>query len=295
MSTKRKIGNSLEFSNVGNRFVILKTSKEEVFYLDEKYGFEKHPATYIVLGDYEEDGQHKLGFYVGETSTNVLSRLKESFVKRPWIQEVFIITSTKGYLTMEIVKSLEFMIFQSLKYGITNKYNTLIEPSNAKNGTIGYRLRLSNNDNTFIATEAFSLFFEDAFAFSRYNHYFDNFMSQIRLTRDCKVITRRSNRSNVLAGVEINAVNSSNTILSGSIISIEMDTLDNASDDVKDLFIYLLRSKCIYPILKDQRLQWKFGIDMPIKGIDLDNAIILITNSLNSNKGNSLFNQVRRS
>ena len=77
---------------------------------------------------------------------------------------------------------------QAVKYGITSKYDTIVEPSNAKNWTIGYRMKLSNNDNTFIASEAFSLFFEDAFAFSRYNHYFDNFELDIRLPRDCKIV-----------------------------------------------------------------------------------------------------------
>lgn len=291
MSTKRKVGNSFEFSNVGNRFVIIKTTEKELPYLDEKYGFEKHPATYVVFGDYEEAGQHKLGFYVGETSTNVLSRLKESFAKRPWIQEVFIITSTKGYLTMEIVKSLEYMIFQALKYGITSKYNTVVEPSNAKNGTIGYRMKLSNNDNTFIASEAFGLFFEDAFAFSKYNHYFDNFELDIRLPRDCKIVKEKREPNRILAGIRLGSTNS---ILAGSIISIEMDTLDNASDDVKDLFMSILKSKCIYPILRDQKVQWKLGTDIPMSIVDLNNAIVLISNSLNSNVGNSLFNNTTR-
>ena len=97
-----------------------------------------------------------------------------------------------------------------------------------------------------------------------------------------------------LARLHTAVLGSTNSILAGSIISIEMDTLDNASDDVKDLFMSLLKSKCIYPILRDQKVQWKLGVDIPMSIIDLNNAIILISNSLNSNVGNSLFNNTTR-
>lgn len=50
MILKKTIGKSIEFSN-RNGYLILKTSKEELDLLNDRYGLNYSPATYIVFGD----------------------------------------------------------------------------------------------------------------------------------------------------------------------------------------------------------------------------------------------------
>ena len=113
MLLKKNIRNSIEFSN-RKGFFILKTSIEDLEFINNKYGLNNAPATYIVLGDTVDASRKEIKFYVGESSSSVMNRLNESIKKRPWIKEIFIIISPQGLLTMEVVKSLEYMIYMSL-------------------------------------------------------------------------------------------------------------------------------------------------------------------------------------
>lgn len=76
---KKKVNKSIEFSN-GNGYVILKTNKEDLDFINDKYGLNNSPATYLVIGDINTDKKN-INYYVGESSVNVMSRLDESFQK----------------------------------------------------------------------------------------------------------------------------------------------------------------------------------------------------------------------
>lgn len=284
MILKKTIGKSMEFSN-RNGYLILKTSKEELDLLNDRYGLNYSPATYIVFGDSNEATIKNINFYVGESSVNVISRLKESIQKRPWIKEIFIIMSPQGNLGMEIVKSLEFMIFQTLKNCLTETpENVLIKPDNAINGVIGYRAMLSDNDYTQLIQDAFAMFFSDVFLYSKYKTYFNDFDINVNLNTNGKICIDK--KTNELFSSFI--LDDSIIITKNSRISIEFSTLGNAKERVKGLFSYLLTNKLLYPTVFNNKIQWLFTNDVTLSRSNIDEIIVLFSNSLNATLANSV-------
>lgn len=285
MLVKKEIGNSIEFSN-NNGYVILKTNKSDINFINNKYGLDNLPATYLVLGDTMDGSNKYINFYIGESSVNVISRLKESFAKRPWIKEVFIITSPQGNLTMEIVKSLEFMLFQTLNNCFTNLPSDVMPKcDNGGTGVVGYRAQLGENNYTLLINNVFKLFFNDVFLYSNYYNYFNRFVISLNINALGRIFLDKINNK-IFASYAVSDVLN---IMPNSIISIELDTLGNANDGVKLLFKNLLSNKIIYPALIENRVQWLFAKQTVLQRHDSDNLAILFTNSLNANASNSSF------
>ena len=288
MIIKRQIGKSLEFTT-NNGFVIIKTSKDDLANVNSRFGLDMMPATYVVLGDYIKDSQKQIGFYVGESSTNVVSRLKESFSKRSWIKEVFLILSPQGYLTMEVVKSLEFMIFQTLKNCMVNIDDVIIKADNAINGVIGYRARLGDEGYTSLINDIFELFFQDAFLYSRYKFFFNDFIIQPTILSNSKVIIDKKLNElraclTIDKAIEVNK---------NSIITIDNYTMSNSNDEIKGLMRNLLSNRLIYPIIRNGSINWCFCDTTRINKNDLDKLIVLCCNSLISNSNNSMMDYKR--
>jgi len=284
MILKKTIGKSIEFSN-RNGYLILKTSKEELDLLNDRYGLNYSPATYIVFGDSNDGAIKNINFYVGESSVNVISRLKESIQKRSWIKEIFIIMSPQGNLGMEIVKSLEFMIFQTLKNCLTETpENVLIKPDNAINGVIGYRSMLSDNDYTQLIQDAFAMFFSDVFLYSKYKTYFNDFDINLNLNPNGKVCIDK--RTNELFASFI--LDDSILVNKNSRISIDFGTLGNSKERIKGLFSYLLINKLLYPTVFNNKVQWLFTNDVILSRSNIDEIIVLFSNSLNATLANSV-------
>lgn len=288
MIVKRQIGKSLEFTT-NNGFVIIKTSKEDLPNVNNRFGLDMMPATYVVFGDYIKDSQKRIGFYVGESSTNVVSRLKESFSKRPWINEIFLILSPQGYLTMEIVKTLEFMIFQTLNNCMFGIDDIKIQADNSINGVIGYRVRLGDDNYSSLTNDIFTLFFQDAFLYSKYKFFFNDFIIQPTLLTNSKVIIDK--RFNELRSCI--TIDKSIEINKNSIITIDNYTIANSSDEVKGLMRNLLANKLIYPIIRNNNINWCFCDTTRINKNDLDKFVVLCCNSLIANSNNSMMDYKR--
>lgn len=220
MILKKDIGKSIEFSN-RNGYFILKTTIE-IPSISNRYGLADSPATYIVLGESMDVNGKNIHFYVGESSVNVINRLKESIIKRPWIKEIFIIISPQGKLTMEIVKSLEFMIFQTLNNCLKpNNENTFIKPDNSVNGVIGYRSMLSENEYTEVIHDIFKFLFSDVILYSRYKYYFNDFCNEINITQNGQLCIDK-NSNEIYASL---LIDDKLTINKNSRITIQFDTL----------------------------------------------------------------------
>lgn len=283
MLIKKEISNSIEFSD-NKGYVILKTNKTDINYINDKYGLDNLPATYLVIGETTSGINKYINFYVGESSVNVISRLKESFAKRPWIQEVFIITSPQGNLTMEIVKSLEFMILQTLNNCFTNlPVNVIPKCDNGTTGVVGYRAQLGENNYTLLINDIFKLFFKDVLLYSNYYTYFNKFLISFNINPSGRVFLNKSINKMFASYSVTDVIN----IIQNSIISIELDTLGNSNDGVKLLFKNLLSNKSIYPAIIDNRVQWLFSKPTILQRYDSDNLAILFTNSLNATTSNS--------
>ena len=284
MILKKDIGKSIEFSN-RNGYFILKTTIEEIPSISNRYGLADSPATYIVLGESMDVNGKNIHFYVGESSVNVINRLKESIIKRPWIKEIFIIISPQGKLTMEIVKSLEFMIFQTLNNCLKpNNENTFIKPDNSVNGVIGYRSMLSENEYTEVIHDIFKFLFSDVILYSRYKYYFNDFCNEINITQNGQLCIDK-NSDEIYASL---LIDDKLTINKNSRITIQFDTLGYCKESARVLFKSLLSNKIIYPVLKDNQIEWLFTRNVIFDRSFLSDVLILFSNSLNANIKNSI-------
>lgn len=284
MILKKDIGKSIEFSN-RNGYFILKTTIEEIPSISNRYGLADSPAAYIVLGESMDVNGKNIHFYVGESSVNVINRLKESIIKRPWIKEIFIIISPQGKLTMEIVKSLEFMIFQTLNNCLKpNNENTFIKPDNSVNGVIGYRSMLSENEYTEVIHDIFKFLFSDVILYSRYKYYFNDFCNEINITQNGQLCIDK-NSNEIYASL---LIDDKLTINKNSRITIQFDTLGYCKESARVLFKNLLSNKIIYPVLKDNQIEWLFTRNVIFDRSFLSDVLILFSNSLNANIKNSI-------
>lgn len=277
---KRKVKNSIEFSD-GKGYLILKTSKKDLDYINDVYGLNNSPATYMVIGDYIDQDKKYLNYYVGESSVNVISRLNESFQKRKWINEIYIIISPSGLLTMEIVKTLEFMILQTLKNTFFNNEIEILN-DNADCGVIGYRSQFGINAYTILINDIFQLFFNDVIVYSKYSSYFNYFEIEPLMTKTCKICFDRS--KNICSTI---IIKDSLLIIKNSLLRINNETLGNSPQSIKTLFRVLLDLKCIYPIIIDDNICWCFNKDMKLPISNLDDFIKLSCNSLNASLSNN--------
>lgn len=283
MLKKRQIKNSIEFTT-DNGYIIIKTNKEDLKFINDKYGLTNNQATYLVIGDSISNSIKEINYYVGESCTNVISRLNESINRRSWIKEIFIIISTQGCLTMEIVKSLEFMIVQCLNNCLlSNSESTIINCDNASTGVIGYRAKFGNNEYTLLIEDIFKVFFFDVFLYSKYKTYFNDFESNVLINKGSKICFNKSD------GELYSCINIGDNISvsKNSRITIELDTLSNSSDGVKTLFRSLLQTKAIYPVIFNNNVQWNLVDSIILPRFNGDNLVILCTNSLNSTLNNS--------
>lgn len=283
---KKKVNKSIEFSN-GNGYVILKTNKEDLDFINDKYGLNNSPATYLVIGDINTDKKN-INYYVGESSVNVMSRLDESFQKRPWINEIYIVISPSGLLTMEIVKTLEYMFLQTMRGCLLGDDQVNINTNNADCGVVGYRAQLGFNSYTSLIKDIYTLFFSDVIVYSKYSIYFNNFEIEPLMTKNCKVCYDRNGQicSTFL-------MDSDFVVMKNSILRIDDDTLSNAGQSVKLLFKSLLDSKQIYPILVEDCLYWSFLVNKKLPAHTLNDFIKLSTDSLNSTITNSVLSYSR--
>ena len=284
MILKKDIGRSIEFSN-RNGYFILKTSIEDLPSISNRYGLSESPSTYIVLGDSIDVNGKNIHFYVGESSVNVVSRLKESISKRPWIKEIFIIVSPQGRLTMEIVKSLEFMIFQTLNNClIRDNENIFIKPDNAVNGVIGYRSMLSENEYTEIIHDIFKFLFSDVIMYSLYRKYFNDFNNQFNIIPDGQICINKETNE-IYSSIKID---DRILVAKNSRITIQFDSLGYCKDSTRVLFKGLMSNKAIYPSINNGNIEWKFSRDSLFERSLLSDILILFSNSLNANIKNSL-------
>lgn len=284
MLLKKNIRNSIEFSN-RKGFFILKTSIEDLEFINNKYGLNNAPATYIVLGDTVDASRKEIKFYVGESSSSVMNRLNESIKKRPWIKEIFIIISPQGLLTMEIVKSLEYMILMSLNNLLIDASpGVYIQNDNAKNGTIGYRAKYGDNEYTLLIKEIFSFFYLDVFMYSEYYKYL-NKKDPIPLYSESTTVCINKSNNEIFSTISIEDYL---IVHRDSRITIESDSIDYARDSVKILFQGLLNEKFIYPFIRNNNIEWIFCNNTKINRSLIDDLVILFTGSLNSTSSNSL-------
>ena len=284
MLLKKNIGKSIEFSNKRG-FFILKTSIDDLEFVNNKYGFNNSPATYIVLGDTVDASRKTIKFYVGESSSSVMNRLNESIKKRSWIKEIFIIISPKGLLTMEVVKSLEYMIYMALNNSLKDAVpGVYIQGDNSRKGTIGYRAKYGDNEYTEIIKDVFGLFYSDVFMYSDYSRYLIN-KAPMPLYHESTTTCIDKSTNEVFASLSIDdylIVNES------SRITIANDTIDYARDSVRILFHGLLSDKILYPYVNGNNLEWVFCENTRINRSLMEDLVILFTGSLNATSGNSL-------
>lgn len=277
---KRKVKNSIEFSD-GKGYLILKTNKKDLDFINDIYGLNNSPATYMVIGDYFDQEKRCLNYYVGESSVNVISRLNESFQKRKWINEIYIIISPNKLLTMEIVKTLEFMILQTIKNTFSSNEIEILN-DNADCGVIGYRSQFGVNPYTLLINDIFQLFFNDVICYSKYSSFFNYFEIEPLMTKTCKICFDRM--KNICSSL---IVKDSLLIIKNSLLRINNETLENSPQSIKILFRSLLDLKCIFPIIIEDNICWCFNNDVKLPISNLNDFIKLSCNSLNANLANN--------